>query len=441
MSRVATDADFNAKSRELSVKLEIYFDGETETPLTVMKNDYLVDASWLEEGSADSSNPYGEVSSFELTFRLYNTNGIFSPTNVAGPYYGKIKTGVPVKIFIKPESNTEDIDWLQLGLYYVTGWDALITGTYADVTADDKWHDIFSTPLPVFHVSTGYTYKSFLDAIFTAMGFTVNISDTLLRDLPYAFVGTDTSKFLQDIISANIGYAICDKNGVPYIGVYSDATIVRAALTDDDQIKSISSKQSVVKTYNGVELTYSLPQISSLLKLADLTSLSVAAGAVAFANVALDSGPLWQLLGVSIKSPQQTISLGSISSDLWQVSFTLNNSSTASTADVTVYGKILDLTDIVITDNTSRLLRVSTQYIQTADYAAEYNAALTAYISSNMPTLSLSIRGNPLLSIGDRVSIQSVRYAVSFSGIIQRLEYAYNGALSCTMTLLNTAVL
>ena len=112
MPRVATAADINNDSRYLDVRLDIYF---TSTPLSVSKSDYLIDADWLEEGSAESSNPFGAISSNELSFRLFNDNGMFSPTNVSSPYFGKIKAGVPVELFIKPIYDDEEVEWVQLG--------------------------------------------------------------------------------------------------------------------------------------------------------------------------------------------------------------------------------------------------------------------------------------------------------------------------------------
>ena len=150
--RAATDADFNQMGRYLSIKLAIYFDGLAADPLTVVKSQYLMDASWLEEGSADSSSLFGTVSSNELTFRLLNKDGMFSPTNAAGPYYGKIKAGVPVVLYIKPENDNDDVDWTQLGIYFTTGWTAEVTGLYADVTANDVWYNILKQPIPNYPV-------------------------------------------------------------------------------------------------------------------------------------------------------------------------------------------------------------------------------------------------------------------------------------------------
>ena len=153
--RPLVDADFNAASREISMRLDIYLD---ETPLEVTKQNYLIDSSWLEEGSADSSNPFGAVSSNELSFRLYNDNGIFSPTNPSSPYFGKIRNGIKVIPYI----NVEGTEWEQLGEYFVTDWEAAITGTYADVITNDQWYQIFSSAAPNYPVTLSLPFNEML---------------------------------------------------------------------------------------------------------------------------------------------------------------------------------------------------------------------------------------------------------------------------------------
>ena len=70
-----------------------------------------------------------------------------------------------------------------------------------------------------------------------------------------------------------------------------------------------------------------------------------------------------------------------------------------------------------------------------------YKTVLNAFVNSTIPLLTVSVRGNPLLNIGDRISIQSTRYNLIFDGVIQRMKYAYNGSLSCEMTLLNNSII
>ena len=70
MARPLVNADFDARERFILAKLEVYFDGLAHTPLTVNRDDYLVDFTLLEETGAESENPVGAISANELTFTL-----------------------------------------------------------------------------------------------------------------------------------------------------------------------------------------------------------------------------------------------------------------------------------------------------------------------------------------------------------------------------------
>ena len=441
MARAATDADFNGQSRYLEVKLEIFFDGIGGTPLSITKADYLIDADWLEEGSAESSNPFGNVSSGELNFRLFNKNGMFSPTNTAGPYYGKIKTGTPVKLFIKPIYDNEEVEWTQLGKYYVTGWDAAVTGTYADIVANDEWYHIFSSPLPNYPVGLNKTYRTFLTEVLLAAGYVVDVDALLTTILPYAFVDGSTQEFLKAVTAAALAYVTCTKTGDPKIGAFIAPRLTRATLTDSDQIKSISAKQSIIKSYNGVELKYSVPQVGEPVKLIDLVNVPIINGPNELTNIAFNNGPLWQISSISLRADNDDITLNGFTATPWSITVRIDNNSPSLVTDMSVAGKILNLTDVVMADNVSKLLKVSSKYIQNQSYATYYNTILKAFVSNNTPLLSLSVRGNPLLNIGDKVIVHSDKYNVAFTGVIQRMAYKYAGSLSCEMVLLNMEVL
>lgn len=436
--RAAIDADFNADSRALSVKLEIYFDG----PLTVSKDDYLIDASWLEEGSAESTNPFGAVSSNELSFRLYNENGMFSPTNTSSPYFGKIKPGVLVVPFIRPEDTDEEVEWEKLGEYYVTGWDAAITGTYADITANDKWQDIFSSAAPNYPVERNVTHKQSFDNIFSLMGHEVLVSEGLNKLLLFSFIEGTPLNFIEEIATGAIAFCTCNKQGTPIIEPFIKDREVRAVLTDSNQIKTVMANQSITKAYDGVEFTYGIPQISEQDKLVDLQKLEVPVGISALNNIAFGKGPVWRLKYITVDSTLNEVKLAGCTSSPWLLNVLLDNTHTEpNIIGLSAYGTTLLFTDIVLADSVSKLLQVNSRYVQEAEYAQQYKAILEAFVNNAVPTLSLSIRGNPLLNIGDRVIVQSTKYQLNYDGVIQRLSYSYVGGLSCEMTLLNNALL
>ena len=441
MARAATDADFNQASRYLEVKLDIYFDGIGQAPITVLKSDYIVDADWLEEGSAESSNPFGNVSSNELTFRLFNKNGMFSPTNAAGPYYGKIKSGVLVIPSIKPVYDDDDVAWTQLGKYYVTGWDAQVTGTYADITANDEWYQIFNNPIPNYPISLNKTFHDFLSEVLDMLGYTVTVDELLTTILPYAFVDGTVKEFLQNVTAAALAYVTSNKSGEPVIGALIANRTTRATLTDADQIKTVSAKQSIIKSYDGVELTYNVPQVSELKKLVELTGLTLKSGANALNNIAVSEGPMWQVNDIAMKANSKSVTLTDYTATPWLISLAINSVIDNAPLDIAVYGKVISLTEVKLADDVTKLLKEASKYIQNSTYAAYYKTILNAFVTNHMPLLSLSVRGNPLLNIGDKVVIQSTKYNLNFTGIIQRMAYKYAGALSCDMVLLNEEVL
>lgn len=440
--RAATDADFNAPSRYLALKLEIYFNGLEEAPLTITKDDFLIDAGWLEEGAAESSNPFGSISSNELTFRLYNNGGMFSPTNAAGPYFGLIKSGICVIPFIQPIITGVDIGWVQLGKYYVTGWTAAITNIYADVTANDKWQEIFNSATPNYKVGRDLSFKTTLDNIFSLMGHTVIVDEALTQNLVYSFIEGTPQQFLQDLAKGALAYFSCNKEGTPIVNSFIANRTVRATLTDNNQVMAIASKQSIMKAYDGVELTYSIPQGITQDKLVELRDIRVNPGISLITNIAFNVGPIWQITSIAIKSISGTVTLLGYSATPWLISLSLNNDNESlMPADFTIYGTVVSFTDIILSDSALKLLKLSSKYIQDESYALFYKDILTSFVNNAVPLLTVTVRGNPLLNIGDRVIIQSTKYNLTFDGIIQRMKYDYVGSLDCEMTLLNSTII
>lgn len=436
--RDATDADFNRRSRNLEVKLEIYFQ---QAPLVVTKSNYLIDADWLEEGSADSSNPFGSVSSNELAFRLLNKDGMFSPTNTTSPYYGLIKARVPVDLFIRPVYNNDEVEWEKLGRYYVTGWDALITGMYADVVANDEWHNIFSSPVPNYPVTLDKTYKELLSDTFTKVGYNVDISDALNQNLPFAFIDGDMKGFVQQAASAALAMTTTDKDGKPKVESWTSPRPLRATFTDADQIKSVSSKQSIIKSYDGVELIYGMPQILPAEPLVDILGTPLVKGASQLANIAFNSGPVYQVTSIRVKSKNSKVYATVHASTPWLLTlYIVNDDADVVIADVTVYGRIVSLTEVSLRDDVAKVLKVTNKYIQTASHAEYYKSVLSAFVNSKAPILNISVRGNPLLNIGDKVRAQSSKYKLDYTGLVLRAQYSYSGPLTAELTLLDASI-
>ena len=441
--RDATDEDFNAHSRCILLKLDIFFDGLQNNPLTVTREDYLIDADILDEAGAEDNNPLGAISANELAFSLYNDSGIFSPTNPESPYYGKIKVNVPIIPYMKPDMDDgTEVNWIKMGVYYVSDWNATITGAAASITANDKLQQVFLEPAPVIPVGLNKTQAAFFQEVFDALGYAAKISQDLNATLLYTFTEGEQKKFLQEMLQGAIAYCTCDKNGGIVIEPLDSTRPLRATLTDADQIISVDAEQSIVKTYGGVELTYVLPQLTEAIQLLEIKEANVPAGIFTHNKVAFSKGPAKVITNVCAITENKEVAIVDYVNSPWDITLiTKNESTTKATSDLTVYGIAVDFVETILTDNVSNVLKVKNRYIQSTEYAIKYKEMLEAFVNSDMPTLTLQVRGNPLLNVGDKIRVQSERYNLDFTGVLQRINYKYVGSLSCEITLLNSDIL
>lgn len=440
--RDATDADFNAQSRCILFRLDIYFDGMQSEPLTVTRSNYLIDAELLEEAGAEDSNPLGAVSANELSFSLYNDKGMFSPTNADGPYYGKIKTNVPIIPYMKPDVDDEtDINWIKMGVYYVSDWNATVTGATASITAEDKLQQLFLEAPPVIPVGCNKKQVDFFKEVFDALGYAAKVSDKLNATLLYTFTEGEPKKFLQEMLQGAMAYCLCNKNGEIKVEPLDGGKQLRATITDADQIISVDAKQSIIKTYSGVQLTYVMPQLTESIQLVEIKEANVPAGIFTHNKVAFSKGPAKVVTNVYALTDNKEVTVVDYVNSPWDITLITRNESTQATSDIAIYGIAVDFVESILTDSVSNVLSVKNRYIQNVEYAKQYKSILEAFINSDMPTLTLQVRGNPLFNVGDKIRVQSTMYNLDFTGILQRITYKYVGSLSCEITLLNSSIL
>lgn len=441
--RETTDADYNAHSRQLEQKIEIYFDGMQEEPLTVTINDYLIDVDVLEEASAEDTNPLGAISANELNFTLFNANGIFSPTNASSPYYSKIKTGVVVIPYIRPVlSDGYEAAWDQMGVYYVSDWTAAIVGSTASVTATDKLQKVFNEPTPNIPVRYNVSQKDLFEEVFDTMGYVVTVSPSLSEVLAYSFTEGSQKEFLQEMLQGAISYCTCTKTGNIVVDALDGFRPLRATITDDNQIISVDAKQSILKTYEGVSLTYVKPQLTDEIQLLQVKDAKIPNGYFEHSTMAFTQGPVKSISSAYVLTKEKEVYISDYVCTSWDITLTTKNESSQAISDIVVNGYAVDFVEAILADTTvSNVLTVSNKYIQSTEYAQRYKELLEAFVGNDVPNLTLSIRGNPRLAVGDKIRVQSTKYHLDFTGVLLRLNYHYIGSLSCEITLLNSEIL
>lgn len=439
--RDATEADYNAASRSIEMKLEIYFDGLESEPCTITRDNYLIDADLLEETGADSENPFGTVSSNELSFSLYNSNGMLSPTNTDSPYYGKIQSGVPIKAYIRPTSETEEINWQPIGTFYVSNWQASVTGIIANISANDSLLDIFGKPRVKIPTIKNITMYDMYKAFFDALGIEASIDSSLTEKLIYGHNIQENKKFLSDLSVGAQAYVFCDRDGKPKVDYARGSKEVMHTLTDSNQIIDIMSEQGILTDYTGIEVVTNKPQESEVTSVLSITELNVPSGNHTSSATSLTQAPLYRLASALLISPGNVRLTDVIASCFDVIYSTANPSEQDVTAALNILGTFIETISVSHSEGSGKILKVDNMYVQTDEYTEKFLRFLRAYVTNKVPVLELQIRGNPAYLPGEKIRVVSERYNVDFTGILIRQHFKYTGSLSSTIRLFNSEVM
>ena len=443
MTLKTTDDNYNSSTRYLEQKAIIYF--SSSNILEITRDNYLVTSSVLEEAHAQSgSAPFGGVTSNELSLELLNEGGIFSPTNNNSPYYGLMKKGIKIELFIRPvvesENEDEQYEWDPLGVYYIVDWQAKVTGLIATITANDKLYKAFSKDLTALPISRNKTQKEFYEYIFDNLGLQGDIDKTLNTLIRYAYIDKSTKELLSMLNMSALADCFCKHDGTLKVQHLTNIPALRATITDNDQVLFAKIEQSLDYDYDGVNLVYNLPQESDVRCVLSLKDMIIPEGTSKRNNVSLTGTPLLKLCYSILSGVKAHIS--SIEATPVSVNFSIDNPE-VETEDCTIdiYGTLLVNNEITLGKEVENCLVINNLYIQEAAYANIVYNHLDAYIRNLLPILKLEVRGNPKLELGDVIQVDSDKYNLHYKGLLIQQTFDYDGSLKSTITLLNTSIL
>lgn len=427
----STDAMYNSDSRYIHAKYLIYF---TSVPLEVTKSDYLVSSSLLEESAKISDSPFGDVTSNEITLALYNDDGIFNPQNDKGQYYNKIKQGVKIEAFIRPD----DVDeWDKMGVFYVTEWTTDSSGMLANVTANDALYSILNGGVPSFPVYHNRSVQLFAEDFFSKFGKEVIVDPSISISIPYLYTSGYTSNkdLLTDIMNAALCSCFCNHDGDIVIKSRLSDDEQRAEITDNDQIVSATIRQSVTNSYDSVVVQCNTKQGSADETLLSISELEVLPGETIVDTTAFSNVPVLSVKSVGTTSTDTPVSVSSFSASASEFTCRLLSDKRA-TVSVEVIGKYLETITSTVGEATNATLEVSNEFIQLKSTAQRVRSYGTSYVEANVPTLELTVRGNPKFQIGDKIHVNSSKYKLDYTGVLCKAEYTYEGSLSCNIMLM-----
>lgn len=433
---ISTDAMYNARSRYLHQMLKIHF--SPSEVLEVYKDKYLVSSSIFEESYKMADSPFGDVTSNELSFTLFNNDGIFNPSNTSGKYYGLIKKGVKIEAFIRPDEVDE---WDLMGVFYVTDWYTTASALTAEVTANDILHNVLNGPVPSMPVYRNIPFKEFVVIYFAYFGYEVIVDDSINYIIPYVYTSSysDNKSFLTDLMKSALADCICGHDGKIRILSKIADRVTRAKFTDNDQIVNVSIKQSITTNYDSVAVTCNKSQESTEQVLVDLADMMLTPGVNSTGKLSFSKQPALSIKSVSTDGND---SLKILSYEASAKDFVGNIRSTANTStNLIVKGTVIDTVAITIGEAKETPLSIDSPFIQKEDVAETIRKYTEAYIEANLPVLELQVRGNPKIELGSMIEVDSNFYKTKYTGILINASYDYAGKLTCRLTLIDASML
>ena len=427
---------YNSASRKIDALLEFYF---TEEPVKITNNDYLISFNLLEElGSDAEANPIGNVSANELDIVLFNEKGRFSPANIESPYYGLMRKGIKVVVKLRP---TPTAEWDELGTFYVNDWYAEVTGMQASITCYDKLYDALNSPAPVLPVTKGATYHDAFEAYLNAVGYKY-ILDAFDGSMSWWYTLPEASETLRKLSGACRAAVFCDRQDNIRVLNLSVTRAVAATLTDGNQIITAKVPQSINRSYNGLDISIYNTQLSNSKQILDLKEYEVGLGTAEGIPSTFSSRPVARLECVSMGAANTAAELDSFKYTPDNITLkTTNKQASPTITSVRAYGRVVEGVKTTYHTEGNNPLVYDNVYTQTTAMAKRTRGMLDKFIKSILPTLSLTIRGNPQLHLGDKLTVSSERYKLLFTGILQRASYTYNGALHCDINLVDCNIL
>lgn len=310
MIDVIPNDPFDGSSRHIDMKLLVYFE---DVPVTFYTSDYLIDVSLIEEAAGEAQNPLGAVTANTMDFALSNESQIFTPTNTESPFYGFIRMGIKVEPFICStlshlDINAEtdvDITWISMGSFQVVDWVAKSGSLVANVATVDPMINIINRPLPRLPVLRDITHGELLGEIFRALGVAEFQIDTRVIQDTIDFAtfehNATVSGAMQTIADSAICTVLYNRAGIPVMRPFLDGVPV-LELNDSNHIIDVDTQQSILKNYDGVDLTYYRTSLTDTKELLNISQLHISDGLYVHGPFAFDE-PACRIRGVRSVTP------------------------------------------------------------------------------------------------------------------------------------------
>ena len=440
-------AAVNADQRHWRPKVEVYFDGPEEAP-TVFEGDDITGITLLEEAWAESGNPLGLVSANEVAITFANHHRHFMPTNVASPYYGKLKPNLMFKPFLGLEVASGTFEYIPLGVFKNGDWRAPSAKAEATVTAYDRLYELGERDVPMIAMVPDTTIGQLFAILLEALGLSPGDEETepefvidpalsqpvRLGYIPHGKV----RQALQYLAIAGCANVTADRQGVVRVSSNFTSGDPVQTWTDDNQIYDAENPQRYLECFSAIKVNSKMPRLDPLETLLQIDRLVIPTGGLTVAGAEFSAGPVARVEQVRLIGAVNS-EVASIEYGAWTITVAIANEGPQETVTLEVVGHDVDFVttpyhveDVAaIADFGRKELTVNNHLIQDAETAQDYAQALLRYCVDPYVNFLLSTRGDPAVEVVDIVQIQNPTDLMGTVDIVpRRISLDFDGGLS-----------
>jgi len=431
--------------RNIKPKVEIYFDGAGSPPVTLGSDNVALIDPFLEEAQADGNNPLGVVSANEINITLRNDEQHFNPNNEDSPYYNKMHPNVLIKPYLGLQIEDLSFEWISLGYFYSTNWEAESDSIYAEVLCHDRLYDLGQKDVPLIPTMQNVTRYQMFETLFRALGlgsdnYEIDISlqsDTI--PIGYFYDGK-VKTVLSKLAEAFNCSVFCTRDNK--IKVLSNCTVGASVITmsDSDLIKSSDMPQDFDSIYSDVTIRYYHHNIEDVTSVLTIDELDVSASGSTFTNLKFTLAPVAFVDHIRI-TDNPDISINYMAIGTWGMDISFDNSaSTNQQIKLEVLGYPITTIENEITerDNTAytligeKILDIDNPLIQLASDASALATVILPIVADPKGYVECNTRGDMSLELGDTTTVDDDTNKVGEIDIIPiRYDYTYDGGLAC----------
>lgn len=430
-----------APSRYIKFKLEVYFDGEDNPPTDITHD--VISFDTVEEVSPSTTLPFGGVSYNELSVVLDNMSKIYTISNEASVYNGKLIANKKVRLTYQVEVEEDVFEDIPGGVFYTDAWSSDNEALTATLTCYDKMALYGDLPVKRFRVLRGITFKEAFSKLFHNAGINSNdyiIDGNLTGTLDYFWCTGDTlNKCLDDLSVMAIANVFVTKSNKIYVVSSSSYNNSDILFSDANLILTSKTSPSYDNVYSGVLLNYNYVNQLSSSTICTIEGVVLPTGSTVLKDIPFSTDTVVQIDSIVLNADSSVYIEMYEYTDKY-ISITLiNNNAASANVDITINGSVLSysVASLYNSNNsiTNNILNVSLPFACSKSYATSYASSVLAMYSNLVSTVNIDMRGYPPIELFDVVDLDSPTSSVSEKFYVKKISNSFDTGLTSTIEL------